>query len=325
MAAEQFRRDRIASLVDLTDGVGLEIGPLDRAFALRPESDVRYVDVRSTEEIRKHYADDVNVDCAAIVDIDFTLYDETGEIRSLAKAAKRDAPYRWVIASHVIEHVPDLVGWLADIAELLDDDGRLALIVPDRRFTFDVIRPPTTVGELLQAHLSHDAVPSVRAVYDYTRSIVHADAGTLWSGFPADPDDRYYTREEALANAERAARNEYVDSHVWTFTPSEFVQQLDELSSIGKCDFVIESVVPTMRNELEFSVALRRIPRTASSEEADALRRSSVRTLETTELPTEAAPEPAPNPGFAITPREVRLIRLKRRVVAPIRARLRRS
>src|SRR6185436_9508930 len=105
------------------------------------EADVRYVDVLDRDGLVAHYADD-GVDTDRIPEIDFPLIQPDGRTLGLAEAAAPGAPYDWVVASHVVEHVPDLIGWLADLAELTADGAALVLVVPDRRYTFDALRPP---------------------------------------------------------------------------------------------------------------------------------------------------------------------------------------
>lgn len=276
MPAEQFRRDRIMALADFNVGVGLEIGPLDRPIALKSECDVRYVDVFDAPSIRTHYADDPGVDTDAVPDLDFCLHTPDGEIQSLVEAVKSAGPYSWVVASHVIEHVPDLIGWLGQVAAVLEDGARLVLAIPDRRFTFDALRPQTTVGQILQAHDDQDATPSIRAVYDHFRSLVSASAPELWAGNHATDSDRVYELSGVLEQV-RLARDEgrYVDSHVWMFTPADFAAQIHELGLMKLVDLYVETIVPTQRDDFEFYAALCRIPRDASDAEADALRRAA--------------------------------------------------
>src|SRR6185437_1662157 len=53
-----------------------------------------------------------------------------------AELTGRTKFYDWIIASHVIEHTPDLIGFLNDCDSILKDDGILSLAVPDKRFCF---------------------------------------------------------------------------------------------------------------------------------------------------------------------------------------------
>ncbi len=318
-----LRRQRLEALVDLSEGTGLEIGPLDSPIGTRPPYDVRYVDVLDTEHLRQHYGGDPAVVQEQIVDVDFSLQGADG-MRTLAEAVSVAAPYRWVIASHVVEHVPDLVGWLADVAAVLEDGGRLMLVVPDRRYTFDAMRPATTVGQVLQAHSSRDTVPSERAVYDHYRSVVHVSAAALWAGAEAAELPRAFAKEDAVAMRERALRGDYVDCHVWVFSPAEFVAQLGDLSELDLCDFAVERVLPTPRDELEFIAVLQRLPRHAGAERRAALRRGALSALEADgNLDAPVAPDADDGPRkhvLEVSAREVQVIRAKRAAMARLRA-----
>ena len=160
-----IRRQKALALADFSSGRGLEIGPLNQPLVTKNMVDVHYVDVFSAAHLRDHYALDPNVKVEDIPDIDFVLSTPDG-LLSLSEAVQPGAPFAWVIASHVVEHVPDVISWLEQIAEIIDDGGLLLLVVPDRRFTFDILRPATTVGQMLHAHEVKDLRPSVRAVYD---------------------------------------------------------------------------------------------------------------------------------------------------------------
>jgi hypothetical protein len=272
-------RHRLEALVDLGTGTGIEIGPLNAPLVTSPPWDVRYVDVFGTDELMERYRADPSVTPEDIVYVHYTLsYD--GGVRSLGEAAAAEAPYKWAVASHVAEHVPDLIGWLADIASLLDDDARLFLMLPDRRFTFDARRPPTTVGQMLEAYARRDLVPSERAVYDHFRSTIPQLPPTeLWAGASVADVAPILTVEQAAEFRDAARRGEYVDCHVWVFTPGELVAHLSDLGELDLLDFTTEYVLPTPVDELEFTVVLRRIPRRASRAERMRLRRTALAAL----------------------------------------------
>lgn len=271
--AKTPRRARILELTELEHGPGLEIAPLHSPIALKSEYDVSYVDIVPTEELLEHYGHDDAVPDDAIVEVDFPLTGPDGVIRPLSEVARSKSPFAWVIASHVIEHVPDLVGWLDDIATLLRDDGALVLAIPDMRFSFDAARPQTTVGQMLEAHERGDVVPSVRAVYDHFRSAVTLTLGEAWEAGvrPADAV-RIHELDNVMVQVEMARRGEYVDSHVWTFRPSTFIDQVNELGRLGLCELVVETVRNTRPGQLEFYAVLRRLPRERTPEEDVRLR-----------------------------------------------------
>ena len=142
-------------------------------------ADIRYVDVLDQEGLRRHYGPDPTVNKDAIPHIDFSMTTDVG-VLSLAQPVRAGAPFDWVVASHVIEHVPDVLGWLDDLAEVTTDGAAVVLMVPDRRFTFDIHRQQTTVGQLLEAHGMRPSSPSIRAVYDHFASAAKIEPAQAW-------------------------------------------------------------------------------------------------------------------------------------------------
>lgn len=255
------RTERITDRLMLVGTRGLEIGPLFAPIVTRADAEVRYLDVHLTPGLREHYAAHPGIPTADIVDVDFALISPDGQMRPPLTAIGDYAPVDWVVASHVIEHVPDVIGWLRGIADILVDGGLLALAIPDRRYCFDMLRAPTTVGEMLDAHLRGDTAPSVRAVYDHHSQAVTISAGDAWAGHVPGQQALIHDRAFAWSQVEKAGRGEYVDCHVWLLTPESLIQQLGELAELHYLDFSIEHVRPTAVNELEFYLTLRRLPR----------------------------------------------------------------
>ncbi|MBV9077071.1 MAG: methyltransferase domain-containing protein, partial [Methylobacteriaceae bacterium] len=150
-AASDWRRERRRRLlahVDPARETGLELGPRTSPIVTREDGHVLYADRLSTPELRAFYRDTIEageLDPAAFVDVDLVVPDGA----SLAAALGERGPVDYVVASHVLEHLADPVGWLADIAACLREGGHLCLAVPDKRFTFDHLREPTLARELL--------------------------------------------------------------------------------------------------------------------------------------------------------------------------------
>ena len=57
-----------------------------------------------------------------------------------------------IVASHVLEHMPDLLAFLDSCRRLLRDDGMLIFALPDKRWCFDFFRPTSLAGDVLLAH-----------------------------------------------------------------------------------------------------------------------------------------------------------------------------
>jgi hypothetical protein len=274
------RQRRVRSLLQsingsAIEGTGLEVGPLCDPLFTRAQADVRYIDIHDADTLRAHYASDPAVVAADIVEPDFVIIGPDGP-RTVREAVGASAVFDWVVASHVVEHVPNLIGWLADLGDVLVDDGRLVLVIPDGRYCFDAARELTTVGELLLAHDHGDRVPSVRAVYDHYSRAVSTSTTQLWNGIRVGKDARLHTIEGARNITQKCRLGDYIDCHCWVFTPESFLTQLAELGQLELCDYAVEQLVPTARNELEFYVLLRRLPRTLSGEALSRARSASL-------------------------------------------------
>jgi SAM-dependent methyltransferase len=175
------RRKRLLGDLDLAHSTGLEIGPRHAPLVARTEGPVKYVDYTDTQSLRAAQFDP-SIDVDKIVDVDIVW----GE-RRLREAAGGEVDY--VVASHVIEHVPDLIGWLHELREVLKPGGVLGLAVPDRRFTFDVLRRETDLAEVVEAYLTQSRRPSIRQVFDAASASAEVDVGAAWRGeLAADPE-----------------------------------------------------------------------------------------------------------------------------------------
>lgn len=280
------RRARIVGDADLRQGRCLEIGPLANPVVDPDVADVRYVDVVDRAGLVAHYDGDPAVDPDAIPEQHFWLTRPDGTVSTLAEAVAADAPYQHVVASHVIEHVPDLVGWLRDVAQVLTWDGALVLAVPDRRYCFDVHRAPATVGQVVQAHLDGDRTPSARAVLDHFMRAVDYSAEQAWAG-ERPPTQGSHPIDDVRRHLARQQAGDYVDCHVWPLTPRGFADLMDDLLALGEVDFAVERLTATRVGEQEFYATLRRLDRRREPAAATEEARAALARLRS-ELPEEA-------------------------------------
>src|SRR5262249_41904211 len=128
----------------------------------------------SREGLIKKYKDDP-IDPNDIVDIDFILKN-----KSLAETVK-GKKFNYVIASHVIEHVPNMAQWLGEVSEILKPGGVLSLVVPDKRYTFDIARRETLPGDVLAAYADKLKKPSSAMAYDFFSNYIDGvDTARAW-------------------------------------------------------------------------------------------------------------------------------------------------
>ncbi len=248
------RRDKLLSGLDLTASTGVEIGPLCRPAVAKSEGKIIYVDHADTESIRTKYAADPAVNTGEIVEVDAVWGEQTLQV--CLKHEKAD----YVIASHVIEHVPDMITWLEEIEAVLRPEGSLRLVVPDRRFTFDYLRRESRLCDVVNAYALKARTPLPIAILDHFISVRQVDLQAAWGG--TLPADLPLVPGHNLNGGIRVARDQiangtYHDVHCWVFTPRSFAKLFEEAAAEGLIHFTCEVIHDTEPGQLEFVVVLR--------------------------------------------------------------------
>lgn len=246
------RREKVLHGLDLKRSVGLEIGPLANPMVKKSDGDVLYVDYADAPALRLRYANDPHVDVTQIVDIDAVW----GEKTILDALDGKLVDY--IVASHVIEHVPDLITWLNELHSVLLPEGEVRLVIPDKRYTFDYLRAETQLCDVVSAYLVRARVPQPREIIDFCVNKVQIDVVDAWQG-DVNPDNlpRDFTFEGAVWLAKDVIANgTYHDVHCWVFTPYSFARLCAELAKAGLLDFSCKAFRLTERNQLEFFVTL---------------------------------------------------------------------
>ena len=234
---------------------GLEIGALCWPAVRKAEGDILYVDHTDAANLRKSYASDPAVDVSQIVEVDAIWGDQT--LSSAIDGRRVD----YVIASHVAEHVPDLITWLQEVHSILQPRGQLRLALPDKRFSWDYLRAETDISAVLAAYAVKARRPQVREVVDFK---VHAapsiDNLKIYSGEygPAD-----VTPLHDLAHVlwcARAIINDpklYIDVHCWVFTPRSFALLMAQMARFGLLDLAcVDFTDSAIERGFEFFISL---------------------------------------------------------------------
>jgi SAM-dependent methyltransferase len=248
--AHMDRKRRLLSLFDAT-GVGLEIGPsFNPLLPKRDGYNVETLDHLSAADLREKYKSAPDVDLSAIEEIDYL-----SDGGSILELIGKPAHYDYIVASHVIEHTTDLLGFLSDCEQLLKDTGILVLAVPDKRFSFDCLRPCSTAGQVLQGHLEQRKRHAPGQVFDeIAYNCLRAGAGA-WKRNDAGALAFFRPLSDAHdAFEELRHRDRFHDIHAWQFTPSSFRLIMSDLAAIGATGLREKSFEDTI--EYEFLVSL---------------------------------------------------------------------
>ncbi len=236
---------------------GLEIGALDNPTPMPNGVVIEYVDYAATEHLQNHPHEDT-VKKQSIVNVDH-IWPGSGSLKDIC--GRND--YDFVIASHVIEHVPNVLGWLNGIYEVLRPGGIFNLAIPDKRFTFDVGRRVSTLGEMVEAYLGSYKIPSVRQVFDHTFGALAVAPGEPWNaGFNRDSIPKYsgdVALHLAFDQSKFVKQNgNYYDSHCWVFTPSSFLDAIENAIKLDLFPFIMSDIQVTQPGSFEFFLSLRK-------------------------------------------------------------------
>lgn len=229
----------------------LEIGALDWATFRRPDYDIYYADYASRLELSKKADKYPRFKFEGLVDVDYV-------INGMPYSEGIDKRFELIIANHVIEHIPDVISWLLDLGRLLTSEGILFLSVPDRRYTFDILRRESNFIDLIRPYVTRQKRPDFVNILDHLWHHKEVKAAEVWANKHLGALDRMrFGHHEAIENAKNAARQAYADVHCHVFTKSSFVSVMTELQKFGLvsfADIVVEDVI-VGRNE--FHVVLK--------------------------------------------------------------------
>lgn len=207
----------------------IEIGALASPSIPQAADRVRYVDRLTTPELKEHYAGVAPQVVDKLVDVSYIW--ESGPLKP---SLKDWYPVELVTASHVIEHVPNMVAWLNQLTDVLTPGGHISLAVPYKQKTFDLHRPVSTLGDVLEAWSTNAPRPGLRHVIDQRRYGVRVDGNNCWFDDPTPDRFSRVLPEIAGLNGfiDRWHAGDYVDSHVWVFTPDSFSEIIKDLNAL---------------------------------------------------------------------------------------------
>ncbi len=135
-------------LVRHLEGSGIELGPGHHPFSLTlPGVEVAFVDrwlPEQSEELFPHLA----------AEGEFTKPDIVADFNTERLDPVPDASQDFVIASHVLEHLAEPIGFIGEIHRVLRPGGTALILLPDRRRTRDSNRPPTSLEHLVDEYRS---------------------------------------------------------------------------------------------------------------------------------------------------------------------------
>jgi predicted SAM-dependent methyltransferase len=210
-------------------GHGLEIGALQDPLRLRPGVQVRYVDIASTEDLRRMHPKKAH---RHLVPVD--IVDDGERLATVA-----DDSQDFVAANHFLEHCEDPIGTLRNLLRVVRPGGVVYLSVPDKRHIFDRDRPATTFEHLVRDHEQGPSVSRAAHYEEVVRLAIKVEG------------------ETAVASKVQELTEQDFRIHFHCWSQTDFLQLLSALQV--RPGFPRFDVAEFVANEREMVVVLRRL------------------------------------------------------------------
>jgi 2-polyprenyl-3-methyl-5-hydroxy-6-metoxy-1,4-benzoquinol methylase len=225
MKKKKSRRDFINKNIDSSGIKILEIGAFDYPTFSRDEANISYCDYFTKEELFANYNSAKPERVKNAVDIDYVIKDN-----NFSKYINQK--FDLVIANHVIEHVPNIISWMQNISLILNKGGLLFLSVPDKEYTFDKIRPLTSITQTIRNYNENVEAPTIYHVYEHLYFYRPIRANDVWND-----NYQHLLHKKRIANSciameiarKEVTNNNYVDVHCNVFTYKSFLEIFEEL------------------------------------------------------------------------------------------------
>lgn len=238
----------------------LEIGPSFSPIAPKSEGWRSFsLDHASQDELKAKYQHQQPVD--RIEPVDYLW--RGGPIESAIPTSEYGT-FDAVIASHVLEHIPNPIGFFESAALLLNPQGLVSLVMPDKRWMFDFFRPVTVTSDWLLAHDHRRTRHTKKTAFDYISYNVSEKHQIAWSA--REMSEFNFTANDVLADAMRKftqmpddESGPYEDFHTTICTPSSLALIFLELNYLGLLPFQPACSFPV--SGCEFYITLRETDR----------------------------------------------------------------
>jgi predicted SAM-dependent methyltransferase len=178
----------------------------------------------------------------------------------------------YVISSHSIEHIVDLLGFIKSCSNILKPEGVFNLAIPDLRYTFDFFRNPSSLGQVLSVHNNklkrHYSEVYLDAIVNQAHALVKVKVEDLHDEYNPYPvvrtgftgtsswvlDPVIYTLEKVTLLDQKfedswkmyqndLVSEKHMDCHNWVFTPTSFKLLIFDLYTLGIIDFQVNKMV----------------------------------------------------------------------------------
>jgi SAM-dependent methyltransferase len=247
MSTISKRRNYIKQFVDISTAKIIEIGASNAPTFQKKESNIFFMDWFSYEELFKEFEHTRPERAKKLVDVDFVIKDNNFSNHI-------DEQFDLVIANHVVEHIPDLIRWFAQVKKILKPDGFLFLAIPHKEYTFDKIKPISTTVNLLECYDKELTAPTLYQVFEHIHLYRPIKGKDVWNNNYQHllEKPRFSIKESMKRAIHETTTKPYVDVHCHVFTTESWQTLIKELHQLDKLYFKIISVRDVYHDGNEF-------------------------------------------------------------------------
>jgi hypothetical protein len=172
------------------------------------------------------------------------------------------AKYDLILSSHVVEHQIDLIAHFKNIDELLHSGGYYAALIPDHRYCFDHFNVPSTIIDVLIAHIVQERNHSLKNFLEDRLTTGHNETNRYWKkdfGAAKISGKSFSDILDIIAEYRSTVSNDiYIDVHAWKFTDKTFIDIFSRLKELELINLNVEKVVPVKPGNNEFWILFRK-------------------------------------------------------------------
>ena len=166
--------------------------------------------------------------------------------------------YDLILSSHVVEHQIDLIAHFQNIESLLNKGGLYAAMIPDHRYCFDYFNLPSTITDVIMAHLVKDSNHSLKSFLDDRLTTGHNETLKYWKNDIGSPKILVKSFSEIINDFNEykglVATGQYVDVHAWKFTDESFFDIFEQITRLTLVNLEILEIHPAKFGNNEFWV-----------------------------------------------------------------------
>ena len=256
---------------------GLEVGPFFRPICPKKKGfNVTTLDVFSRDQLIKNYAKDPNVypyfddieevdivsskplleaiSCSGRFENNFKNNLENSSNNSTAKPPSSAAAFTpvsgvldYIVTSHHFEHLPNPIQFLQDAEILLRPGGSLTMAIPIHTRCFDLYKPLSSSGSLIDAYINQQAQPSLGTVFNHiclgakkidgspiaSPQLEPKDVSLIWTELEPFQTNPEFNKIAWFEQLQADIKSRYIDAHCHCFNPASFCLILADLRMLG--------------------------------------------------------------------------------------------